>query len=70
MQLQVYEDADGRQAIVKRADDLPRRLEPWSFKKQIDVARGEGPRVGADSDEILDSVEREGVFVLPAQARG
>jgi hypothetical protein len=43
--------------------NLPSALGPWSKHKEVNVNRGEGPRIGADSDEILEGINRDGFFI-------
>ncbi|MBP8230970.1 MAG: hypothetical protein KAY22_01560 [Rhizorhabdus sp.] len=45
--------------------DLPAGA--WRAAGTIEINRGDGPRIGAGSDEIMDGIDREGVFVWPVQ---
>jgi len=66
MKLYKFKEKTGNRmalAIEQDPDDLPSGA--WEAIGTIEVNKGDGPRIGADSDEILDAVEREGLFVLP-----
>ena len=60
------EETGGRMALSPEPNpDLPSGL--WSAIGMVDVDREDGPRIGANSDEILDAIERDGVFVWPVR---
>lgn len=45
--------------------NLPEDGAPWRKIGEIDVVRGQGARIGASSDEILDLIDADGIVVWP-----
>jgi hypothetical protein len=44
--------------------NLPVETVPWMLGGQIEINRDEAtPRIGASADEILDAVEKDGIFL-------
>jgi hypothetical protein len=43
--------------------NLPVALAPWVRLEEVTINRGERGRIIADSDEILDGIERDGYFL-------
>jgi hypothetical protein len=46
--------------------NLPRRpVGNWTYERDIDVKPGGGPLIGADSDDIVASIDRRGYYLWP-----
>lgn len=65
MQYRVHKGANGIQVIVASDADLPPQGAPYRFVKDLTVNSGDGPRIGANSDEIISSVEKKGFHIWP-----
>ena len=44
---------------------FPKRTGAWKYDRPMEINATDGPRIGADSSEIVASVERDGYFILP-----
>lgn len=45
--------------------NLPADGQPWQKIGETNVERGQGPRIGASSDDIIDGIEKDGVVIWP-----
>ncbi len=70
MELHVFalKTGGGRRQITadRTGSNLP--AGEWLYQKTINVARGGPPLIGANSDEIVDAVEKSGYFTWPVEA--
>lgn len=54
----VTDDTDG--------EKLPRlKSGTWVYEKEVTINHGGGPLEGADSDDVIEGVERDGYYLLP-----
>ncbi len=51
-------------------DGLPPEFAPWTYKKSLEIDADDGPRIGADSSEIIEDIERDGFPIWPRARRG
>jgi hypothetical protein len=50
----------------KSGAKLPKRkFGAWAFDKEMNISAGDGPLIGADSDQIIKGIERDGYFLWP-----
>lgn len=66
MRLYKFQEQTGSRmalAAEQNPDQLPSGA--WLASGEVHIERGDGPRIGADSDDILDTIEREGIFIWP-----
>jgi hypothetical protein len=59
------EQHGGRVVLVADDSRLPTTEGRWQYAGDTDDQAGGGPRIGEDSDTILEGVERDGYFALP-----
>jgi hypothetical protein len=66
--LELFVFAGARKKMGATADkggaNLPSEFSPWTFLKTVSLERGGGPRIGADSDEIITGVESDQGYYL------
>jgi len=43
--------------------NLPADKGPWTRVRDIEMNRGDGERIGVNSDDVLDAVERDRAYV-------
>jgi hypothetical protein len=55
----------GRVVVVEDSAKLPPGT--WAPRGSVDVNQGDGPRIGANSDDILAGIERDGYYEWPAK---
>jgi hypothetical protein len=48
-----------------KGTNLPPDGAPWKQIGEINIERGQGPRIGASSDEIIELIERDGLVLWP-----
>ena len=65
MQYDVFRNSKGHQAVVTDPDKLPGDRNDWKPFKKLTVNPGDGPRIGADSDEIINNVNEKGYHLWP-----
>jgi hypothetical protein len=44
---------------------LPKRTGAWVYDRPIEINPTDPPRIGANSSEIIDAVDRAGYLILP-----
>lgn len=44
--------------------NLPTQLGPWKAFTELDMNRGETPRIGVSTDEALDDLEKKGYHLV------
>jgi hypothetical protein len=50
----------------RTGQNLPGRpLGNWTYDGDVDVKPGGGPLIGADSDDVLASIDRRGYYLWP-----
>jgi hypothetical protein len=50
----------------KIGEKLPKlQSKTWVYEKEVTINHGGGPFIGADSDEVIDCVEKYGYFLWP-----
>jgi hypothetical protein len=67
MDLHVFKGESGVVAVGRKRDasGLPSAHGPWRYIKPLIVNRGDGPRIGASSDSIIDNIEKQGFHLWP-----
>jgi len=47
-------------------EKLPKlQFETWVYEKEVTINHGGGLFIGADSDEVIEAIEREGYYLWP-----
>jgi hypothetical protein len=47
-------------------EKLPKlQFETWVYEKEVTINHGGGLFIGADSDEVIEAIERDGYYLLP-----
>lgn len=46
--------------------NLPSEHQPWKKFKELDIVRGETPRIAVNTDEVLDSIAKRGYHIQGA----
>lgn len=67
MKLYIFREQTGkRQALApeQNPDGLPAGA--WLASGEINIDREDGPRIGANSADIIDTIERDGIYIWPA----
>ncbi|MDE8650134.1 hypothetical protein [Novosphingobium album (ex Liu et al. 2023)] len=68
MKLYKFKEQTGRrQALApeQNPDGLPEGA--WLAIGEININREDGPRIGANSEDIIDAIERDGIFIWPVE---
>jgi hypothetical protein len=59
------EEGGRRVAVASDPGKLPKVGRGWKEFGPIEIEATDGPRIGADSAEIIAAVESDGYFMLP-----
>ena len=67
MKCHVFWGKSHRIAVTNKqdGDGLPPEFAPWTYKKSLEIDADDGPRIGADSSEIIEDIERDGFTIWP-----
>jgi hypothetical protein len=70
MKLYKFVPAPGKGRRVALTPDpsgtnLPPDGAPWRWIGEVEVTPGQGPLIGASSDDILDAIQQDGVVIWP-----
>jgi len=64
--LRYKEDGGPRVVLVKDPASLPKVGKGWVAAGHMDMNPGDGPRIAANTDEIIASIEAHGFFMAGA----
>lgn len=65
----LYKFKSDRGEVAVTSDKTGAKLPPrhkWQYIGEVNISADDGPRIGADSADIVGGVERDGYFILPA----
>ena len=67
MKCHVFLGKSGKVAVTDNQDgaSLPPQFAPWTHEKSIEIDADDGPRIGADSSEIVEDIQRNGFHIWP-----
>ena len=70
MMIHIFRSIDRIYACTQESSgsNLPRKFEPWTTFKSLELQRGQA-QPGLNVDECLDDIERYGVHVTKAHVR-
>jgi hypothetical protein len=67
----VFNGQGNRHAFTDSSDAavLPPEHGPWTYSKSLDMNRGEEPRIGVPSDDVLDAIESGKTYLIEEKAQ-